>query len=294
MSVWQGLTVAFVGGDARETEMAVLASQEGALVRVFGAAHPPGEQRLRPSSSLSEALAQARVAIMPVPLIAQDGSIYAPHAPAKIIIETSHLEAMAADGHVVIGKANARLEASARAAGVTIHEYESDTELMLLRAPAIAEGAVGVAIERSPVTIHNTDIGVVGFGRIGQVLTRALLALGARVHVFARRAEARAAAYALAATPHALEEASEAFATLEVLYSTVPAHVGSRELLACLPRGALVVDLAAPPGSIDLEAAADLGLDGFWARGLGASAPRTVGRSQWSGVTRIIEAALAR
>ena len=40
-----------------------------------------------------------------------------------------------------------------------------------------------------------------------------------------------------------------------IVLSTVPAAVLSDQLLALLPAGALVVDVAAPPGGIDLDAA---------------------------------------
>jgi hypothetical protein len=52
--------------------------------------------------------------------------------------------------------------------------------------------------------------------------------------------------------------------------------------------------MSAPPGGVDGEVATELGLDHVWARGLGASAPRTVAASQWAGVSRIVAAALAQ
>jgi hypothetical protein len=64
------------------------------------------------------------------------------------------------------------------------------------------------------------------------------------------------------------------------------------DLLKLLPKHALLVDLAAPPGGIDREAAEALGLKFVWARGMGARAPITVGRSQWSGISSRIEGIL--
>jgi dipicolinate synthase subunit A len=50
-----------------------------------------------------------------------------------------------------------------------------------------------------------------------------------------------------------------------------------------------VLDLAPPSGSVDLEAARDLGHTAIWARGLGSRAPVTVGASQWHGLRRRID-----
>src|SRR5438552_3585068 len=79
-------------------------------------------------------------------------------------------------------------------------------------------------------------------------------------------------------------------ARLVLLYSTVPAPVVTRDALERMVPGSVVIDLAAPPGGVDLDAARDLGLRGIWARGLGRRAPVTVGASQWRGIRRRIEA----
>ena len=79
------------------------------------------------------------------------------------------------------------------------------------------------------------------------------------------------------------------FVKTDIVVSSVPALVIGRDQLKTLPKHALVVDLAAPPGGIDRDAVQDLGLKFVWARGLGARAPVTVGRSQWGGIRRRIE-----
>jgi len=161
---------------------------------------------------------------------------------------------------------------------------------MLLRAPAIVEGALEVAIRNTEVTIHAGQVGVVGHGTIGSVLARTLVALGAHVHVFARNPVQRAAAHVAGAAAHGLDELPEQAGTLELLLSTVPAPVVGRGVLERLHRRSVVVDLAAPPGGVDLDAARELGHTAIWARGLGNRAPVTVGASQWLGIRRRIEA----
>jgi len=293
VNVWSGLEVALLGGDGRESEMALIARDHGATVRTYGVPDNGTASLVRRCSSLEEACRGVRVGILPVPLMGSDGTVYAPHATAPIRLEEKHLSLMAADAHVVTGRADDGLRHAALAAGVTVHEYESDTELMLLRAPAVAEGAIRVAIERSRVTIHDTDVAVAGFGRIASVLTGSLIALKAHVHVIARRAEARAAAHAIGAGAHSFEDVPSLFPKIMILFNTVPARVIGENELRHLPPNALAIDLSAPPGGMDLQAAGKMGLDNFWARGLGASAPLTVARTQWIGVERIITTALA-
>jgi dipicolinate synthase subunit A len=199
------------------------------------------------------------------------------------------LRGMRKPGHMILGWADANLEAHCAALGITLHEYESDTRLMLMRAPAIVEGLLKVIIENTEITIHKSRVCVVGQGTIGFLVTRYMLALGAHTHVAARNAVQRAAAYAAGAEAHPLEALEALAPTLDTIVSTVPAPVVARNVLARLPSHALLVDLAAPPGGIDRDAARELGLKFVWARGMGMRAPKTVGASQWEGIRQRIE-----
>ena len=94
----------------------------------------------------------------------------------------SLLRELAPGAHVILGAADERLEAAAAETGVTLHEYEGDTELMLLRGPAIVEGALAAVIANTRVTIHEANVCVVGHGTIGALFARTLVLLGAQRH----------------------------------------------------------------------------------------------------------------
>jgi dipicolinate synthase subunit A len=200
------------------------------------------------------------------------------------------LAGMVPRAHIILGWADANLKASAAALSIKLHEYEWDRSLMLQRTPAIIEGLLKIVIENTAVTIHNANACVVGQGTIGAVLARYLVALGAHTHVAARNAEQRAAAYVAGATPHLLADLPALAPRLDLVFSTVPARVVGEDVLSRLPPTALIVDLAAPPGGVDFEAAKRLGLNAIWGRGLGSRAPVTVGASQWGGIRERIEA----
>jgi dipicolinate synthase subunit A len=163
---------------------------------------------------------------------------------------------------------------------------------MLQRTPAIIEGLLKIVIENTAFTIHNATACVVGQGTIGAVLARYLVTLGAHTHVAARNSEQRAAAYVAGAMAHPLEALPELAPGLDLLFSTVPARVVGEDVLVRLPKSALIVDLAAPPGGVDFEVAKRIGLNAIWGRGLGSRAPLTVGASQWGGIRARIEAIL--
>ena len=287
---WKERVIAVVGGDRREQEVARQAASTGAEVRAHGF---PWPETGIPGATLSPtpetALEGAHYGLLPIPGIAEDGSLFAPMAPGPIVIGPKALEGMAPGAHLILGQADRRLRAAAEATGVGLREYEGDRELMLRRGPAIVEGAVGKIIELTDITIHGSTVGVVGQGTIGSLLTRTLVLMGADVLVAARSPVQRAAAEASGATAVHLERLSDHARRLDMLLSTVPVRVVGPQVLELLPTGCLVMDLAAPPGGVNLDLAAELGHVTCWARGLGNRAPVTVGASQWEGIRKRIE-----
>jgi dipicolinate synthase subunit A len=288
---WKSLSIAIVAGDRREQEIARLAAETGADVRAFGFPWPEsGIPGVRQMPDAKSAFTGADVALLPIPGIAADGALFAPHCPSRIVPDRDMLAGMRKPAHIILGWTDANLRAHGDALGITFHEYEKDTDLMLLRGPAIVEGMLRLMIERTEFTIHRARIVQVGQGTIGGLVTRTLNALGARVHVAARNKVQRAAAHADGAQAHTLEELEALAPRLDAIVSTVPAQIVGRGVLEKLPKHALLVDLAAPPGGIDRDAAQALGLKFVWARGMGMRAPITVGRSQWGGIRKRIEA----
>ncbi|MBX6329017.1 MAG: NAD(P)-binding domain-containing protein [Pseudolabrys sp.] len=287
---WHALNIAIVGGDRREQEIARCAAATGATVKGYGFPWPEGGiAGVIHEKSATACLRDADFALFPIPGIAPDGALFAPQCSERIIPDRAMLGAMRKPAHIILGWADQNLKSHCEALGIGIHEYEWDEDLMLLRGQAIVEGMLKVIIENTDITIHRAKICQVGHGTIGSLVTRTLYALGARVHVAARNPVQRAAAYAAGAEVYALENLSVALADSDIVVSSVPAQIVTREHLRYLPKHALLVDLAAPPGGIDREAAADLGLKFVWARGLGSRAPVTVGRSQWTGIRKRIE-----
>jgi dipicolinate synthase subunit A len=287
---WPKLVIGMLGGDKREQEIARRAAATGAEVRAHGFPWPEqgiaGVQHLNDPAAV---LKGARFALFPIPGISASGALFAPAAPAPIIPDRAMLAGMAPRAHIILGWADTNLKAHAEALTIKLHEYEWDRSLMLQRTPAIIEGLLKIVIENTAVTIHNANACVVGQGTIGAVLARYLVALGAHTHVAARNPEQRSAAYVAGATPHTLDELPELAPRLDFIFSTVPTRVVGEDALARLPKSALIVDLAAPPGGVDFDAAKRLGLKAIWGRGLGSRAPVTVGASQWGGIRERIE-----
>jgi dipicolinate synthase subunit A len=283
----KGRRLAVVGGDAREREIARIAAECGARVSAFGVPWPRGIAGVGLADSAADAIDGAGIALFPLPGL-KDGLLYAPAAAAPIRPDGGLLGRMARPAHVLLGSADAALRETARSLGIALHEYEHDIEGRRLRAPAVVEGALAVLIRNTDFALDGARVAVLGQGVTGALLARRLAALGARVAAVARSPAQRQAAAADGLDAATFEALPETAASFDVLVSTVPGPVVGRALLARLKPGALVVDMASPPGSVHRAAAEELGVKAVWARGLGARAPITVGRAQWTVIAGIL------
>lgn len=291
----KGRVVAIVGGDGRELEILRHVLAEGAEVRCCGL--PPEAEKVlgRPQCrELAEAVTDAEVVLAPVPLITPEGAIYAPQWHEPLRIEPAAFAGIRRGALVILGTSDPRLEEIGQRHNLRLVEYGDDDELMILRAPAIAEGAIASAIAHTDFTLHDSRSVVVGFGRIGFAMTRTLLGLGVQVTVAARNAVQRARAWEIGASAVPLDGLAEAAAGADLVFNTVPTLLLTRDVLARMQPHAFLLDMAGAPGGTDFAAAAELKINAVLGRGLGGRAPKTVGYSQWRGIRRILLAELAK
>jgi len=281
--------IAVLGGDGRELEIARCAISAGAEVRTCGLpADAVRKAGAVPTATIADAVRNADVVLCPVPLPAEDGRLFAPLTGEVLIPDTDKLQGLRAGAVLITGRASAPMREAARVLHLRLREYEQDEDLMLLRAPAIAEGSIRLAIEHTDVTLHHNRCMVVGFGKIGPTIAAMLMGLGARVTVAARNPVQLARAWALGCETIVVSALAEHTRGMAVVFNTAPARIFSRDILRRMGSETLLIDLAAPPGGVDLDAARECGIRTLWARGLGGRAPRTVGQSQWSGIVRIL------
>lgn len=261
-----------VGGDERQAVLAGLLADDGNRVHVWGM-----ERRLRCEPSLS-GIGEADCVILPLPAVNGAGELNAPLAE-RTLMAGEVLACLRPGQTVLAGKVTPWLVGIAQAKGLKLLDYFAREELALLNAIPTAEGAIRIAMESMPITIHGSGILVLGFGRLGQALAPRLRGLGAKVTVAARRSEQRALAEVQNLRAGELEGMAEQLHLYDLVINTIPAQVLGVEELAAMKERAVVIDLASLPGGVDDESAAALGVKVIHALALpGKEAPLTAGR----------------
>lgn len=141
-----------------------------------------------------------------------------------------------------------------------------------------AEAALQLAMENTKYTIHGANVLVVGYGRIGVTIARLFQNVGANVSVAARKDADFARIREMRMSAIRMERLSDAMENTDICINTVPKLVLTEEVLGCMNREGLIIDLASKPGGTDFEATEKLGIQALHALGLpGKVAPKTAG-----------------
>lgn len=163
-------------------------------------------------------------------------------------------------------------------------------EVAILNAIPTAEGALLKAIENSDITIHGANCLVMGYGRIGKVLTNMLKALGANVYCEARKARdlAYIDMYGYKKVP--IERLDEYIPNMDYIFNTIPVKLLDKDKLKLVNKDTLIIDLASNPGGVDLVVAKQIGINVIWALSLPTKvAPRSAAKYLKDAIDRIIE-----
>lgn len=288
------MKVVVLVGDRREVEAAGFF--RGWVEEVTLCGCPPGlvPAGVAHAADLGEALLGADLVVGPVTGIDDLGRLKNAYG-LELVLQDSHLAGMRKGGILLVAVTNPGLATMAERAGVKIIPYRDRDDFAILNSIPTAEGAIQLAMVELPVTLHGTTAMVLGFGRTGMTLARALHGLGARTLVVARDSAQLARALEMDCRPIPWRDLPEVLREAVVIFNTVPAPVLNRTLLERADREVLIIDLASPPGGVDREAAQALGIKTIWALGLpGKVAPKSAGRALFSVALRVLEAQFPR
>ncbi len=266
-----------VGGDMRQAKLAQLLAEDGHTVHTY--ALYPGQDSV-PGLIQEENLNSAnRADCVVLPLIVSSGGglLNAPlslseHPLAPLLDRLDPRQFLCG------GRIDPETQAMAQSRGLTLYDYFAREELAVANAVPTAEGALQLAMEHLPITIHGARVLIVGFGRVGRLTAQRFGALGAKVSVAARKYEQLAWAQAMGFGAEHLGHLAGWLCGYDLIINTVPVQVLGQAELEDLKADCLIIDLASKPGGVDLAAAGALGLTVIWALSLpGKVAPVTAG-----------------
>ncbi len=265
--------ITIIGGDLRLVKLAEMLVNEGAEVFTFGLEKADNVETKK-CETLDEAISCSDIILGPIPFSSNGETINSPFSNAKIDIKT--LMEKAKGKTIISGSIKSEVYNIANDNNIKIFDILKREELSVLNAVSTAEGAIKIAIEETPKNLHGTNILVLGFGRIGKILSHMLEGIGAKVSCEARKHSDLAWIKAYGYNPIPLPELKENLNKFDVIINTIPYVVLDRDALEYVNENALVIDLASNPGGVDKIAIKEKKIKFVWALSLpGKIAPVT-------------------
>lgn len=271
--------VGVIGGDRRQSVLAELLVRDGYQVCTYGL----GEWSDR-EAPLEEALT-ADVVILPLPLCWENGIL---NCAVGGISADILFAAMRPGTLVLAGQVRPEQQRQAAERELCLVDYFQREEMIVANAAATAEGAIRVAMQQMERTLLGADCLVIGFGRIGKLLSCRLHGLGCKVTAAARNPADLAWIDAFGWNALDIDHLNGNLSAFQVVFNTAPSLILDEILLKQLPDACLIVDLASVPG-IDRQAAEKLRVNNIWARGLPG---KLVPISAAAAIKRAVDAAL--
>ena len=270
--------ITVIGGDLRQLQIAKMFFEDGYTVNIYGVRECNfcGAKMLTQTEYLDR-VSQSDYIILPLPLSGDGTTVNTHRFDAPIYLKD--IFCAAKEGAVLFGgKIETAVVQMARETGIVLLDYFDREELTVLNAIPTAEGAVQIAMEETPFTIHDSCCVITGYGRVAKVLSSILKAMGADVFVAARKYSDLAWIKAQNYHPVPFDQLNEVLPKADILFNTVPATVLGRDALSLLKKDCLILDLASKPGGVGFETAKEMGLKVIWALSLpGKVAPITSG-----------------
>ncbi|MGN1115965.1 MAG: dipicolinate synthase subunit DpsA, partial [Candidatus Ornithomonoglobus sp.] len=217
------------------------------------------------------------IVILPVPVSFDNKNINTPFSDSELPIDDL-IEKINPLSIIFGGRISDYISERLTARGIKHSDYMTRDELAIRNAVPTAEGAIQIAISETPITLHGSKCLVLGYGKVGKILSRCLNGLGAKTYVGARKYADLALIESHDCIPLTINEAKTRIEEFDVIFNTVPALILTGEVLEKVRQDTLIIDLASKPGGVDFESAAELGLRVIWALSLpGRVAPVTAG-----------------
>ena len=267
--------VTVAGGDLRQLMLAKFLKEDGYRVNVFGFGEESKNSKFDVIDDIKD-LKKSDALILPMPTTLDNIKINAPLN--KHDIKISDISENIKDSALVLGGRINKIVYDAFSENKCIDYYQRE-ELMIKNAVPTAEGAIEIAMAETGITLNKSKCLVVGFGRIGKVLSKILESLGADVYVSARKHQDLAWIDVYGYNAIHNNSIKDHVDKFDVIFNTVPNMIFNENILKKINPECVIIDLASKPGGIDFEKASDLGLKVIWALSLpGKVAPITSGK----------------
>lgn len=260
------MEISIIGGDLRTVKLIKLLAQDKNKIKSWGFENceelldfEKKNDNLKIHNNLDEAL-QNQIIIGPTPFTKDRKYICTQYTNQKLEIQT--LANKIRDKLLIGGSIPAEILEQ-----IETIDILKDERLVILNAISTVEGTIEIAIKETQKNLYNSNILIIGYGRIGKILVDRLTAFKANVYCSARGKDITwIEAYGSKSIKY--EELNKKIDMFDIIINTVPVLILNKKRLELLNKNTLLIDVASAPGGIDFEVARQLNIKTIWALGI--------------------------
>ncbi|MDO5555610.1 MAG: dipicolinate synthase subunit DpsA [Clostridia bacterium] len=268
--------IGIIGGDLRIIKLIEILENEGFEVYTYGLENNKFlNSNIVKCNTITELNINCNYIISGMPFSKDGIHIYAPFSNKKVVI--NDLLQIIENKTLIAGAIKLEIKQNAKKNNITIIDLMDIEELAVLNTIPTVEGAIQIAMQETEITIHNSNCLVLGFGRIGKLLTNALRNLGAHVYCMARKESDLAWIKTYGYNAIHINELEKSLNNkYDIIFNTIPALILDEAKLELIKNKSIIIELASNPGGIDFEKAKQYNIKVVKALGLpGKAAPYT-------------------
>ena len=262
-----------VGGDLRNVELAKLLKEDEKTVYTYG-------MNINSTKKLETFLEGVEVVIGPIPFSRDGLNVNSTFVESKILIKDL-LEKI--KGKILIaGNISEDVKKLAENYNIQVIDVMKSEKLAVLNTIATAEGTIELMIANTNTIIFDSNVLILGFGRVAKTLADRLKGLVKSITCASREDDELAWIEVYGYEKLNLndfvkcQESKKYLKNYDVIINTIPSMLLDAEKLQYVNKEVLLIDLASNPGGIDKEETKKQGLKLIHALGLpGKVAPKS-------------------
>lgn len=289
--MFQKLHIAVLGGDSRYVHVIHQLINQGATITVVGYPEDMFHDDKVTNSTISTVPFESIDALLlPIAAMDQNGNIKCHDSNETFKLTEEMLNKTKETCTVYTGTANDWLRTLTEKLNRELIVLFERDDIAIANSIPTAEATLQIAMQERTETIHDANVLVIGYGRVGKTMAHLFHQVGANVSVAARKDNDLAEISTKTYEAINLNNLGEHLTSQHIIINTAPAKILGENELASLSKNSLIIDVASKPGGTDFTVAKQMGINAIHALGLpGKFAPTTAGNIIAKVLTTLLE-----
>lgn len=234
-------------GDSRQELLIELLAKSNYTVKVFGFNHKFDNENIIICNNYENAIKNSNVIIGPIPFSKNGKDVFTIHDYLPTL-DIEDLFKLCKNKLIIAGVISKSIKDIANKYKVSIFDLFSLEEMAILNSIPTSEGAIQIAMQESDITLHGSNILILGYGHCGKTLAYMLKGIGANIYIYTKEVQdiACSKVYGFKSVDSLL--LNYKLSDFDFIFNTIPEVILTKEVLKSLKPNCIIVDLASAPG----------------------------------------------